>query len=113
MKIHILLFTVTSLKRMQKQLQVMSNHSHVCSQHRNTLKENVVDLIDKKTDLALQILCSSVSKESGVISMLAAKLFLADDHKRAIFMLTNSGKHALPVTAAAFFSQKKCATVRV
>lgn len=45
--------------------------------------------------------------------MLAAKLFLADDHKQAIFMLTNSGKHSLPVTAAAFFSQKKFATVHL
>lgn len=110
---NILLFTVTSLKRMQKQLQVRAIHSCVCNQHRNILKENMEDLIDKKSDLALQILRSSVSKESGVISMLAAKLFLADDHKQAIFMLTNSGKHALPVSAAAFFSQKKCATVHL
>lgn len=29
--------------------------------------------------------------------MPAAKLFLAADHKQAIFMLTNSGKHAMPV----------------
>lgn len=57
-----------------------------------------MDLIDKKSDLTLQILCSSISKESGVISMLAAKLFLAADHKQTIFMLTNGGKYALPVT---------------
>lgn len=29
--------------------------------------------------------------------MPAAKLFLAADHKQAIFMLTNSGKHAMPI----------------
>lgn len=29
--------------------------------------------------------------------MPAAKLFLAADHKQAIFMLTNGGKHAMPV----------------
>ena len=67
-----------------------------------------MDLVDKKTDLLLQILCSSMSKESGVISMLAAKLFLAADHKRAIFMLMNSGKHALPVAVPLPSLVKRC-----
>jgi len=71
-------------------------------------KQNTVDLIDKKTDLTLQILCSTISEESGVISMLGAKLFLAADHKQAIFMLMSSGKHALPVTALLPSLVKRC-----
>lgn len=70
-------------------------------------------LLDKKTDLMLQILCSSISKESGVISVLVAKLFLAADHKQAIFMSMNSGKHALPVAVLLPSLVKRCLTLSV
>lgn len=70
-----------------------------------------MDLVDRKTDLTLQMLCPSISKESGVISMLAAKLFLAADHKQAIFMLMNSGKHALPVALLLPSLVKRCSSL--
>lgn len=77
---------------------VRAIHPNVGNQYSSLWKQNTVNWIDKKSDPMLQILCSSISKESGVVSMLAAKLFLAADHKQTIFMLTNGGKHALPLT---------------
>lgn len=45
--------------------------------------------------------------------MLAAKLFLAADHTQAIFMLMNSGKHALPVAVLLPSLVKRCSPVSI